>query len=54
MINSRVDLVGRHPVEARKEDVTVFFIAEAIGQLQIVQRDRPIHEFRRFHAPQFQ
>lgn len=50
-INSWVDVVGCHPVEVRKEDAAVFFIAEAIGQLQIVQRDRPVHEFRRFHGP---
>ena len=48
MINSWVGLVGRHPVEVRKEDVAVFFIAEAIGQLQFFQRGRPAHGFLRF------
>jgi hypothetical protein len=49
-INSRVDLIGRHPVEVRREDVKVFSIPEAIGQLKIVQRDSPVHELQRFHA----
>jgi hypothetical protein len=45
-----VDLVGCRPVEVRKEDVAALFIAGAIGQLQIGQRDRPVHEFLRFHG----